>query len=52
MRRNHAPRQFTLKVPAVIGEADGERELLIIMVFEQMQHLIDEAVAESKAEVN
>jgi hypothetical protein len=52
LRRDHALRQFTLKVPAVIGETDAERELLIIVVFEQIEQLIDEAVAENKAEVN
>jgi hypothetical protein len=39
-------------VPAVIGETDGERELLIIVVVEQIEQLIDEAVAENKGEVN
>ena len=45
-------RQFTLKVPAIIGETDGEREVLIIVLFEQIEQLIDEAIAEAKSEVN
>ncbi len=36
----------------MIGETDGERELLIIVVVEQIEQLIDEAVAENKGEVN
>ena len=52
LRRDHALRQFTLKVPAVIGETDAERELLIVVVFEQIEELIDEAIAEKSAEVN
>jgi hypothetical protein len=52
LRRDHTLRQFTLKVPEVIGETDGEREVLIIVVFEQIEQMIDEAIAESKTEVN
>jgi hypothetical protein len=52
LRRDHTLRQFTLRVPAVIGETDGEREVLIIVVFEQIEQMIDEAIAESKTEVN
>ncbi|HEY8357157.1 MAG TPA: hypothetical protein VIL30_06805 [Ramlibacter sp.] len=49
---DQALRSFTLKVPAVIGETDSERELLIIVVFEQIEQLIDKAIAENRAEVN
>jgi hypothetical protein len=51
-RRDNALRQFTLRTSAVVGETDTERELLITIVFEQMEQLIDEAVGENKAEVN
>ncbi len=52
LRRDHALRQFTLELPTVIGETDAERELVIIIVFEQIEQLVDEAVAENQAEVN
>lgn len=52
LRRDHTLRQFTLKLPADEGETDGERELLIVVVFEQIEQLIDEAITEAKTEVN
>lgn len=52
LRRDHALRQFKLKLPAVIGETDGERELLMVVVFEQIEQIIDQAIAEGGTEVN
>jgi hypothetical protein len=52
LRCDHALRQFTLKLPADDGETDAERELLIIVIFEQIEQLIDEAIAEPKTGVN
>lgn len=46
------PREFTIKVPAVAGETDGERELLIVVVFEEIEHMIDMAIAERPAGMN
>ena len=46
------PREFTIKVPAVAGETDGERELLIVVVFEEIEHMIDMAIAERTAGMN
>lgn len=33
-RADHELRQFTLKVPALVGDTDGERDLLIVIIFE------------------
>jgi hypothetical protein len=52
LRRDHALRQFTLKLAADEGETDDERELLIIVIFEQIEQLIDEAITEQQIEVN
>ncbi|KQX35354.1 hypothetical protein ASD04_15050 [Devosia sp. Root436] len=52
LRRDHELRRFTLKIPAVAGETDGERELLIIVIFEQIEDLIDKAIAERKVDAN
>ena len=46
------PRDFTIKVPAVAGETDSERELLIFVVFEEIEHMIDMAIAEQQVEMN
>ncbi|MGB3336676.1 MAG: hypothetical protein WBA73_05805 [Devosia sp.] len=52
LRRDHELRRFTLKLPAVAGETDGERELLIIVIFEQIEGLVDKAIAERKVDAN
>lgn len=36
----------------MVGETDGERELLIIVIFEQIVELIDKAIAERKVDAN
>lgn len=52
LRRDHELRRFTLKVPAVIGETDADRQLLIVVIFEQIEELIDNAIAERRVEAN
>lgn len=52
LRRDHVLRRLKLKIPAVVGETDDERELLIIVVFEEIEQLIDVAIAEERTEVN
>lgn len=52
LRRDHELRRFTLKLPAVAGETDGERGLLIVVIFEQIEELIDKAIAERKVDAN
>ncbi|MFK4808692.1 hypothetical protein N8A98_00445 (plasmid) [Devosia neptuniae] len=52
LRTDHQLRQFTLKVPALAGDTDGERDLLIVVVFEQIEDMIDAAIAERRVAAN
>lgn len=52
LRRDHELRRFTIKVPAMAGETDAERELLIAVIFEQIEELIDNAIAENRVLAN
>lgn len=52
LRRDHELRRFTLKVPALAGDTDAERELLIVVIFEQIEELIDKAIAERRVAAN
>lgn len=48
LRSDHLLRRFKLKVPAVAGDTDGERNLIIVVVFEQIEEVIDKAIAEDR----
>ena len=48
LRSDHLLRRFKLKVPAVDGDTDGERNLIIVVVFEQIEEVIDKAIAEDR----
>ena len=50
--QNREPRDFTIKVPAVTGKSDSEREFLIIVVFEEIEHMIDMGIAEQQGQMN
>jgi hypothetical protein len=52
LRRDHALRSFTVKVDADSGQTDAERELLIHVVFDEIEEQIDLAVADSKVDAN
>ncbi len=52
LRRDHQLRRFTLKLPALAGETQAERELLIVVIFEQIEELVDEAIAECRVDAN
>jgi hypothetical protein len=52
LRRDHELRTFTLKVPAAIGTTDAEREVLIAVIFEEIEGLVDSAIAERKVVSN
>ena len=52
LRRDHELRRFTLKIPALAGDTDDERALLIVVIFEQIEQLIDEAIAERRVDAN
>ncbi|HEY8577184.1 MAG TPA: hypothetical protein VIL88_12680 [Devosia sp.] len=52
LRSDHALRSFTVKVEADAGETDGERELLIAVVFDEIEEQIDLAIAANEMVVN
>lgn len=52
LRRDHQLRSFTVKVDADSGQTDAERELLIIVVFDEIEEQIDLAIAENKVAAN
>ena len=52
LRRDHALRSYTVKAEADSGETDGERELLIIVVFDEIREALDRAIADNKALAN
>lgn len=52
LRRDHVLRSYTVKVEADAGETDAERELLIVVVFDEIQERIDLAIADNKVDAN
>lgn len=52
LRRDHQLRSFTLKVEADAGETDGEREMLILVVFDEIEEHIDLAIAGNRVAAN
>ena len=52
LRRDHQLRSFTVKVHADSGQTDAERELLVIVVFDEIEEQIDLAIADSKVDAN
>ena len=40
LRRDHRLRPFTVKVEADAGQTDGERELLISVVFDEIEETV------------
>lgn len=52
LRRDHQLRSFTVKVDADSGQTDAERELLIVVVFDEIEEQIDLAIADSKVDAN
>ena len=52
LRRDHERRSFTVKVDANSGQTDAERELLVIMIFDENEEQIDLAIADSKMDAN
>ena len=49
LRSDHVLRRFKLKVPAVDGDTDSERNLIIAIIFDQIEDVIDKPVAENRA---
>jgi hypothetical protein len=52
LRRDHELRTFTLKVDADTGQTDAERDLLIAVVFDEIEEMLDLAIAEQKVDAN
>lgn len=52
LRRDHELRSFTVKVEADSGQTDAERELLIHVVFDEIEEQIDLAIADNKVNAN
>ena len=52
LRRDHQLRSFTVKVDADSGQTDAERELLVIVAFDEIEEQIDLAIADSKVDAN
>lgn len=52
LRRDHVLRSFTVKVEADAGQTEAERELLIIVVFDEIEEQIDLAIADDKVAAN
>lgn len=52
LRRDHELRSFTVKVDADSGQTDAERELLVIVVFDEIEEQIDLAIADNKVDAN
>lgn len=52
LRRDHKLRSFTVKVEADSGQTDGEREVLIAVVFDEIEEQIDMAIADGMMDAN
>lgn len=52
LRRDHQLRSFTVKVEADAGQTDAERELLIAVVFDEIEEQIDLAIADNRVTSN
>ena len=52
LRRDHRLRSFKVKVEADAGQSEGERELLIRVVFDEIEEQIDMAIANGLVDEN
>jgi hypothetical protein len=52
LRRDHQLQSFTVKVDADSGQSDAERELLVIVVFDEIEEQIDLAIADNRVDAN
>lgn len=52
LRRDHELRSVTLKIPAHLGRTDEERKLVVLAIFDEIEELIDEAIAEQRVLAN
>lgn len=52
LRSDHQLRSFSVKVEADSGQTDEERELLITVVFDEIEERIDMAIAGNRVSAN
>jgi hypothetical protein len=52
LRRDHVLRSYRVKVEADAGQTDAEREMLVLVVFDEIQEMIDLAIADNRADAN
>ena len=52
LRRDHQLRSWTVKVEADSAQTDAERELLVIVVFDEIEEQIDLAIAGNSVAAN
>jgi hypothetical protein len=52
LRRDHQLRSFTVKVDADSGQTNAERELLVVVVFDEIEGQIDLAIADNRVDAN
>lgn len=52
LRRDHQLRSFTVKVDADSGQTDAERELLVIVLLDEIEEQIDLAIADNRVDAN
>lgn len=52
LRRDHVLRSYTVRVDADAGQTDAERELLILVVFDEIQEKIDLAISDNRVDAN
>lgn len=52
LRSDHELRSFVVQVPAKAALTDKNREVIVEAVFKQLETLIDEAIAQGRANTN
>lgn len=52
LRRDHQLRSFTVKVDADSGQTNAERELLVVVVFDEIEGQIDLAIVDNRVDAN
>ena len=52
LRRDHVLRSYSVKVEADAGQTDAEREMLILVVFDEIRERIDLAISDNRVGAN
>lgn len=52
LRVDHQLQQFTLKIPTMSRNMDAERELMTVIIFEQIEDMIDAAITQRRTATN